>query len=270
MEQTSHKRPLIGITTRLDVQKDNFYLRRFYAEALEAAGATPVYLPLIPNREYLGALIERMDGLLLSGSASDLDPAHYGEEPLPRLGPVVAERDSCDLLLLDMAEKRKMPVLAICFGLQSLNVARGGSLYQDLESQVPNVLKHEQGVPANRPSHFIQLEADAQLAQWAGNLSVRVNSSHHQAIKDVGRDLLVVARASDGVIEAVEDPRADRFVIGVQWHPEIGWERDQFSQAIFARFVAASSQWSASLGGKDHWSVMSQPEETEFTPDFNR
>ena len=264
MEQTVHKRPLIGITTRLEVTTDTFYLRRFYAEALEAAGATPLYIPLIPNREYLGSVIERLDGLLLSGSASDLDPAHYGEEPLPRLGPVVSERDSCDLLLIEMAEKRKLPVLGICFGMQSLNVARGGSLYQDLETQAPNVLKHEQGLPANRPSHFVKLEADAALTQWAGNHTVRVNSSHHQAIKDVGRDLRVVGRASDGVIEAVEDPRPDRFVIGVQWHPEIGWERDQFSQAIFARFAAAASQLSALNNQSGHWSVMNQPTEEEF------
>lgn len=257
MEQTAQKRPLIGITTRLDVKTDTFYLRRYYAEALEAAGAAPLYIPLIPNREYLGALIERLDGLLLSGSASDLDPAHYGEEPLPRLGEVIAERDSCDLLLLEMAEKHRLPILAICYGMQSLNVARGGSLYQDLETQVPNVLKHEQGLPANRPSHFVKLENDAHLTQWAGNLSVRVNSSHHQAIKETGRDLRVVACASDGVIEAVEDPRPDRFVIGVQWHPEIGWERDQFSQAIFARFVAAAREWSSE---RSHWSVMNEPQ----------
>jgi putative glutamine amidotransferase len=224
------------------VAEQQFYLRRFYSEALEAAGGAPVYIPLIPNREYLGALIERLDGLLLSGSNSDIDPAHYGEEPHLRLGAVVSERDSVDLLLLDMAEKRKLPVLGICYGLQSLNVARGGTLYQDLETQLSGVIKHEQGLPADRPSHYIKLEGDSALAQWAGGKTVRVNSSHHQAIKDLGRDLRVVARSSDNVIEAVADTRPDRFVFGVQWHPEIGWERDQFSQAIFARFVEATQK----------------------------
>jgi putative glutamine amidotransferase len=242
LEQSVIARPLIGITTRLDVAEQQFYLRRYYAEAIEAAGGAPVYIPLIPNREYLGALSERLDGLLLSGSNSDIDPAHYGEEPHPRLGAVIAERDSVDLLLLEMAEMRKLPVLAICYGMQSLNVSRGGTLYQDLETQIAEVIKHEQGLPADRPSHYVKLEGDAPLAQWAGGKTVRVNSSHHQAVKDLGRDLRVVARASDNVVEAVIDARPDRFVLGVQWHPEIGWERDQFSQAIFARFVEATEK----------------------------
>lgn len=241
LEQSSNNRPLIGITTRAGLAENTFYLRRYYAEAVEATGGAPLYIPLIPNREYMTVLGERLDGILLSGSNSDIDPAQYGEEPHPRLGAVMPERDSVDLLLLDIAEKRKLPVLGICFGMQSLNVARGGTLYQDLEAQLPNVIKHEQGQPADRPSHYIKLESDSLLAQLAKGHSVRVNSSHHQAVRELGRDLRVIATASDGVIEAVIDTRPDRFVLGVQWHPEIGWERDQFSHAIFARFVEAAA-----------------------------
>jgi putative glutamine amidotransferase len=233
---------LIGIPMRLHEPENSFYLRRFYAEAIEAAGGVPVYIPLIPNRESLSALIRRLDGLMLSGSNTDMDPALYGEEPHPRLGPVAPERDQTDLLLLELAEERALPVLAICFGMQSLNVARGGSLIQDLEAQVANPIKHEQGPPANRPSHHIEIEADSLLAALAGCDRVRVNSSHHQAIKRVGRNLKAIAHAADGVIEAVVDTRADRFVLGVQWHPEIGWERDELSQAIFKRFVDESEQ----------------------------
>jgi putative glutamine amidotransferase len=160
---------------------------------------------------------------------------------LPRHGTVVPERDETDLQLLAIAEARKMPVLGICFGLQSLNVARGGTLLQDIETQVTGALKHEQGKAYDRPSHSIRIEADSLLAQLAGGESARVNSSHHQAIKDVGQNLRVIARAHDGVIEAVEDPRPDRFVLGVQWHPEIGWQSDKLSQAIFRRFVEASA-----------------------------
>jgi putative glutamine amidotransferase len=229
-------RPLIGITTRVGTESI-FYLRRFYAEAVEAAGGIPVYLPLIPTREYLNVLTDKLDGLVLSGSNSDIDPVFYGEEPHAKLGSIMPERDATDLILLEIAELRKMPVLAICFGMQSLNVSRGGSLIQDIESQVPEPVKHEQGQVYHRPSHHIKIEPDSALAQLAGGQTVRVNSSHHQAIKQPGRDLKVIARALDGVIEAVIDPRPDRFVLGVQWHPEIGWDRDDFSQAIFRRFI---------------------------------
>jgi putative glutamine amidotransferase len=225
---------------RLYEPENSFYLRRFYAEAVEAAGGAPVYIPLIPDREYLSTLSDRLDGLLLSGSNSDCDPALYGEEPHPKLGSVCPERDETDLLLVELAEARAMPVLAICFGMQSLNVARGGSLVQDIETQIENPIKHEQGAPADRPSHAIELEPESMLAELAGKARVRVNSSHHQAIKRVGRNLKVTARAADGVIEAVEDTRAGRFALGVQWHPEIGWERDRFSQAIFKLFLNAA------------------------------
>lgn len=232
-------RPLIGITTRLGTE-DTFYLRRYYAEAVEAGGGIPIYIPLIADREYLAALAERLDGLVLSGSNSDLDPVLYGEEPHPRLGAVIPERDETDLLLLEVAEERVIPVLAICFGMQALGVARGGSLIQDIGSQVERPIKHEQGKVFNRPSHRIEIEPDSMLADLAGGRTARVNSSHHQALKDPGRDLRVIARAVDGVIEAVIDTRVDRFVLGVQWHPEIGWEKDRFSKAIFAKFIEAA------------------------------
>lgn len=233
---------MIGVTTRLN-EEDSFYLRRYYAEAVEAAGGAPVYIPLIPDREYLSALCERLDGLMLSGSNSDLDPVYYGEEPHQKLGPVIPERDEADLILLELAEKNAMPVLGICFGMQSLNVARGGSLIQDLASQTPGAIKHEQGQVVNRPSHHVRIEADSLLAQLAGGETARVNSSHHQAVNKVGRDLRVIACAPDGVIEAIVDRRPDRFVLGVQWHPEIGWEKDKFSQAIFREFIEAARKY---------------------------
>ncbi len=241
-QKNQAQRPLIGITERLNTE-DTFYLRRYYSEAVEAAGGIPIHIPLIPKREYLAELCDRLDGLVLSGSNSDLDPALYGEEPHPKLGPVFPERDETDLILLEIAEARALPVLAICFGMQSLNVSRGGSLTQDIESQIVNPIKHEQGQVYTRPSHGVRIEADSLLAQLAGAESVRVNSSHHQAVNRVGRNLKVIARASDGVIEAVVDTRADRFVLGVQWHPEIAWQSDKLSQAIFSKLIGASGRY---------------------------
>jgi putative glutamine amidotransferase len=235
-------RPLIGITTRLDLAHNTFYLRRYYSEAVAAAGGDPVLIPLQPDETYLPSLAARCDGLLFSGSNSDLDPKHYNEEPQPGLGHVIEERDATDLLLLRFAEEQNLPVLAICFGTQSLAVSRGGSLIQDLPTQMDNVLKHDQGEPYARPSHSITIEVNSLLAQLAGGITARVNSSHHQAIKEPGENLRITATTQDGVIECVEDMRADRFVFGVQWHPELGWEKDELSQAIFRKFVAEAGK----------------------------
>lgn len=235
-------RPLIGITTRLDLAQNTFYLRRYYAEAVVAAGGDPVYIPLIAQESYLHSLAARCAGLLFSGSNSDLDPKHYHEEPHLYLGNVCEERDQTDLLLLQFAEAQRLPVLAICFGAQSLAVSRGGLLIQDLPSARAGVLKHDQGEPYARPSHQIKIAADSILASLTGSETARVNTSHHQAIKEPGAHLRITARALDGIIECVEDTRLDRFVLGVQWHPELGWEKDALSQAIFQRFVAEAGQ----------------------------
>ena len=139
--------------------------------------------------------------------------------------------------MIDAVERRQIPLLAICFGMQILNVSRGGTLIQDIRSQVPQAIKHEQGAPRNRPSHRVQLLENTKLANIAGTADALVNSHHHQAIESVGANLLATAWSTDGVIEAVEDPRPDRFVMAVQWHPEIGWEDDVLSQRLFKSFV---------------------------------
>jgi len=234
----NHKpRPRIGITMRLELSTNRFYLARDYSEAVEAAGGLPVHIPLIPRPDFIKAVMATLDGLLLPGSDSDVDPLRYGQEPHPQLGHVVPEKDETDLLVLAEAEERAMPVFAICFGLQSLNVSRGGTLIQDIGSQTPNAIKHEQGFPRDRASHRVKLLAGSILGQLAGQTEVPVNSHHHQAVENLGTDLIATARASDGLIEAAEDPRTDRFVLGVQWHPELGWEKDPLSLALFNRFI---------------------------------
>lgn len=232
-------RPKIGIPMRLELETRRFYLARDYSEALEAMGATPVHISLIPKKDYIVDVVASLDGVLLPGSDSDMDPAYYGEDPHPRLGSVVPEKDQTDLLILEEAEKRNLPILAICFGLQSLNVSRGGSLIQDIESQVESPIKHQQGAPRDRNSHKIVIEAGSYLSETlnVGSRTANVNSHHHQAIRNIGRDLKVTARAADEVIEAVEDTRSDRYVVGLQWHPELTWATDEFNNRIFADFV---------------------------------
>ena len=239
-------RPRIGITMRIELETDRFYLARFYSEAVEAAGGLPVHIPLIPSADFISGVMSNLDGLLLPGSDSDVDPLRYGDEPHPKLGSVHPQKDETDLLALGQAEESGMPVFAICFGLQSLNVSRGGTLVQDIGSQHPNAIKHEQGAPRDRASHRVKILDGSILSQLAGGTSAPVNSHHHQAIRKLGRELVGTAWAADGLVEAVEDPRSDRFVLGVQWHPELGWERDEFSKSLFRRFIAEAVQFAES------------------------
>ena len=237
------ERPRIGITMRLELETDRFYLSRYYSEAVEAAGGAPVHLSLIPHKGYLGALLEGLDGILLPGSDSDVDPTRYGREPHPMLGHVHPLKDETDLRVLEEVEKRGVPLLAICFGMQVLNVSRGGTLIQDICSELPEAIKHQQGAPRDRRSHRIKLLEGSLLAQLSGTESEFVNSHHHQAIETVGRELVATAWTADGLVEALEDPRGDRFALAVQWHPEIGWEKDEFSRALFERFVGAARDY---------------------------
>lgn len=237
------KRPRIGITMRLELETRRFYIGRDYSDAVEGCGGLPVHIPLIPDKDYLNELVAGLDGILLPGSDTDPDPHRYGEEPHPRLKKVVPEKDETDLAVLAVAEERNLPVLGICFGMQILNVSRGGTLIQDIGSQVDSPLKHDQGIPLERNSHRIRIEDGSILADLAGKgTDVKVNSHHHQAVKAVGRDLKAIAATSDGVIEAVEDTREGRFVLGVQWHPELSWRNDSLSNGIFKMFVAECSR----------------------------
>jgi putative glutamine amidotransferase len=236
----NEQRPRIGITMRLELETDRFYLARHYSEAIEAAGGAPVHISLIPKADYISTVMEQLDGVLLPGSDSDIDPLLYGAEPHPPLGSVHPVKDKTDLLVLAEVEQRKLPLLAICFGLQALNVARGGTLIQDIGSQLAQAINHQQGAPRERRSHAIRLGRGSLLSELVPEATTVVNSHHHQAVETVGRDLVATAWTSDGLIEAVEDSRAGHFAVGVQWHPELGWQEDPLSQALFGRFVAAA------------------------------
>jgi putative glutamine amidotransferase len=223
---------------RIDYPSERFYLSRHYSEAVAAAGGAPVHISLIPYAEYIDAVVDGLDAILLPGSDSDVDPLRYGQQPHPALGSVHTIKDETDLLIINAAERKQIPLFAICFGMQVLNVSRGGTLIQDIRSQLPNAIKHEQGAPRDRPSHSVKVAAGSKLNDIIKTDDLTVNSHHHQAIETLGADFVATAWSSDGVIEAFEDPRPDRFVIAVQWHPEIGWQNDTFSQRLFNSFVA--------------------------------
>ena len=233
--------PLIGITMRLEIETNRFYLGRDYSEALHYFGGTPIHISLIPNKNYIREVLQKVDGILLPGSNSDIDPYYYSEDPIPQLKKVIPEKDSTDLLILEEADKLNLPVFAICFGMQSLNVFYGGSLIQDIETQIENPLKHQQGIPLNRLSHLIKVKDESNLSTIIKNAKVgtevKVNSHHHQSVKKVGRNLYETAWTNDGVIECIEGTDKNRFVMGVQWHPEITFKTDKLSKQLFEVFV---------------------------------
>ncbi|MEP6900127.1 MAG: gamma-glutamyl-gamma-aminobutyrate hydrolase family protein [Actinomycetota bacterium] len=235
------RKPIIGITMRLEIETDRFYLGRDYSEALEALGAIPYHISLIPKKGYLTEIVKLVDGILLPGSDTDVDPLLFGEEPKPKLKKIIPEKENTDWLILEEAEKLKKNVLGICFGMQILNVSRNGTLHQDIETDIENCVKHEQGKPLARNSHSLKIEKESLLSRLIEPKAeiIRVNSHHHQAVKIVGKNLKATAWAKDGVIECIEDTRKDRFVLGVQWHPELSWKNDAVSKKIFESFISA-------------------------------
>jgi putative glutamine amidotransferase len=247
---------------RLELKTDRFYLSRHYSEAVAGAGGAPVHISLIPRRDYISAVLNDLDGILLPGSDSDIDPLRYGAEPHPKLGSVHPVKDETDLLVLEEVEKRRLPLFAICFGLQALNVSRGGTLIQDIGSQVPLAINHQQGAPRDRPSHAVKLDKASLLSSLAQDERALVNSHHHQAVETVGRELVATAWSSDGLIEGIEDCRPDRFALGVQWHPELGWKEDRLSQALFDRFIVASREYRREVGSEMETASLMEEEAT--------
>jgi putative glutamine amidotransferase len=235
-------RPLIGITMRLELATRRFYLGRDYCEAVYASGGLPIHIPLITDSEHIREIVSKLDGVLLPGCDSDPDPLLYGEDPHPNLGHVVPEKDTTDLQVIAEAEHRSIPIFGICFGVQILNVSRGGTLIQDIPTQVENAINHQQGVPRERNSHRIRIENGSLMASLNGtDENVRVNSHHHQSVKEVGKGLKATSWTSDGVIESVEDTTG-KPVFGVQWHPELSWETDPLSRGLFDRFISACAE----------------------------
>lgn len=215
--------PVIGLPTLAIPRGEKpprFGINQAYVAALVGAGCAPVLIPLLEDDSLLRAIFERLDGIVFPGGA-DVAPAEYGEEPLPGINVIESARDNTELRLARWAYEASLPTLGICRGQQLLNVALGGTLYQDLLTQGATGLDHSDGDGRARSAlvHRVALEPDSRLAQLIDETTVEVNSLHHQAIKSVAPALTVTGRAEDGVIEAVEAGDA-RFLIAVQWHPE--------------------------------------------------
>ena len=234
--------PIIGVSGSIEKDESKQYIIRSYMTSILNAGAIPVLLSIDMDDEHIALCLDQMDGLMLSGG-NDVDPQLFGESPASGLDQVNPVRDQLEMKLIEIAYQHAMPILAICRGLQTLNVALGGTLYQDLPTQYTapdgsRAILHSQTSPSRYASHMIELDPQSPLRDVFKQETIGVNSFHHQAIKGLAAKLTVCARAADGGIEAVYD-REQPFVYGVQWHPE----RMKEGAPLFGAFSAACIQY---------------------------
>lgn len=213
-------KPIIGISSTSG-EGTSTSVPLTYVESVIRAGGVPMVLPITHDHELLNRMLDNIDALILTGG-EDVDPLKwYGEEPLPALGGIAPERDSFDVALARLAVLRGLPLLGICRGHQVINVAFGGTLYQDIPSQVKgSQVKHRQNAPGNYGTHSIRIEQNSLLFKQIGKQNIAVNSFHHEAVKDVAPGFKVTATSVDGVVEAMEKIDSDQ-VYSVQFHPEV-------------------------------------------------
>lgn len=230
-------RKVIGVVPLWDEKKDSCWMLPGYMQGLQACGALPLVLPLTTDEGVLADALRLCDGLLLTGG-HDIDPALYGQAPLPQCGVLCPARDKMEVYLLRAALAADKPVLGICRGIQLLNAVLGGTLYQDLPTQHPSDVTHVMTPPYDRAVHTVEILPGTLLADLFGAGTLAVNSYHHQAVDKAAPGLQVMAQAPDGLVEAVRLP-GKAFVVAVQWHPEFSYKSDACSKALLQAFVDA-------------------------------
>ena len=237
----SRRAPLIGVSTSITVgaPPERAYVNSAYLHAVQQAGGVPI--PLAPqfsaaSLQQIGA---ELHGLLLTGGG-DVDPALFNEAPHHTLYDVAPSRDTLETSALHLALQRGLPVLAVCRGIQVLNVALGGSLHQDVGADLGTQIPHSQAEPRDQPTHKVKVTPGSRLAETLGTDELEVNSMHHQAINRLGRGLAAVAWAPDQIVEGAELVDPARFVLGVQWHPEELVGHSEPARRLFAALVAAA------------------------------
>jgi putative glutamine amidotransferase len=230
--------PLIGVSTSITVgtSPERAYVNSTYLNAIQQAGGVPLPLPPQLSSRSWKRLAAGLDGLLLTGGG-DIDPALFGEAPQPTLYDVAPIRDTFEANAARWALEHRLPLLCICRGVQVLNVALGGSLYQDVGTDPGTTLPHSQKEPRDQPTHKVRIAPGSRLAEVVGADEVEVNSMHHQALKSLGRGLAAVAWAPDQLVEGVEMPEQPGFVLGVQWHPEELIGHSEAARRLFAALV---------------------------------
>jgi len=230
--------PLIGVAC--SIEKGSFRIGQAYVQAIEQVGGVAIGIPPMNNIEHIVSVLQRFDGLLLPGG-NDIDPMLYHEDIIRENGALEPERDRLELAIVQWALAHDVPLLGICRGLQMLNVAAGGTLYQDIPAQADSALQHRQKAPRWYGTHAIHIEHGTQLADIFQPDTLRVNSFHHQAVKKLAPGFIASARANDNMIEAIESPQ-HRFAVGVQWHPEAMLPHDPNQATLFKAFMQAVVQ----------------------------
>jgi len=237
--------PVIGITCSYrhfpkhdDHECEYFYVYEPYINAIVKAGGIPVIIPVGIEGRYASRVFNLLNGLLLTGGG-DIDPNRYSDLLSPKLRMVDPKKDQTEIDLFNLAFNANMPVLGICRGAQLMNVALDGTLYQDITSQVRMAINHDPEFPPKEPSHPVDIISDSRLYKAIGEKTIWVNSWHHQGIKLHGKGLIATAKAPDGLVETIEHP-SKKWIVGVQWHPEMMWEQDKLQAKLFKAFVDAS------------------------------
>lgn len=228
--------PVIGLLGEINDER-TITMQNTYTSAIEKSGGVPIIFPFIENRLAVDRLIDICDGFLFTGGA-DVAPTRYGEEIKPTCGAIQYQRDAFEFKMFDAVIDTGKPILAICRGAQLVNVALGGTLYQDLPDEMPSPIAHRQVEPKWAMSHDIKILADTPLYSLIGADRMHGNSFHHQAIKRLGAGLQVMAMADDGIVEAVYLP-GTRYLRAYQWHPERLVDADDKNRMIFDDFLAA-------------------------------
>lgn len=240
-------KPVIGVTPdfhagdrkEMGGPEPTYFLRARYIRAIEELGGIPLILPLVADPAARRRLLDGVDGLLLTGSGPDLPPRLYGEKKRYKF-PIVSERRAdFELEVVHQARERDLPLLGICGGMQTVNVACGGSLFQDIPAQIPRAMDHRQKAKAIHVSHAVTVVPKSLLRRVVASDTVMVNSSHHQSVKRVAPSLMASAFAPDGVVEAIESSN-HRFLLAVQWHPEFLFERHASHRRLFVALLRAA------------------------------
>ena len=230
---------LTGVVRRWD-DAERSGVNGAYLRAVTGAGGAPIVLSPLAGVANVESLLEGVDGVVLTGG-EDVDPSFYGATPSPKLGTVDRERDRFELALFAEAQRRSLPVLAICRGIQLVNVALGGTLWQDLLTERPGPVQHAAGGARDQRSHAISIASGSRLADTLGRTALQVNSFHHQAIRDLAEQLVASAWAEDELVEGVESGPGAPWLLGVQWHPEeMHAERAAPDAGLFAALVRES------------------------------